>query len=147
MKFIAPLFLLLIVACSQGQPEDISLRFTAIPDTNSSELEAKFKPVAAYLTKKLGVPVEYIPTADYSASVEMFKNGDVQLAWFGGLSGAQARAAVDGAQAIAQGVEDPNFKSYFVVNASTGITKSDDFPQQLKGLSFTLGSPKSTSGR
>ena len=51
-----------------------TLRFTAIPDTNSTELEAKFKPVAAYLSETLGVPVEYVPTPDYAASVEMFRN-------------------------------------------------------------------------
>jgi len=147
MKYIVAIIFLCLSACSQRQPEENVLRFTAIPDTNSSELEAKFKPVAAYLSKELGMKVEYIPTADYSASVEMFKNGDVQLAWFGGLSGAQARVAVEGAQAIAQGVEDPNFKSYFVAHKSTGINLSKGFPKALKGLSFTFGSPKSTSGR
>ncbi|MDE0586633.1 MAG: PhnD/SsuA/transferrin family substrate-binding protein, partial [Planctomycetota bacterium] len=116
MKHIATLTLLCLGACSKPEPGYSVLRFTAIPDTNSSELEAKFKPVAAYLSKELGVKVEYIPTADYSASVEMFKNGDVHFAWFGGLSGAQARAAIEGSQAIAQGVEDPNFKSYFVAH-------------------------------
>jgi len=147
IKHILSLIILCLGACSKPAAEENVLRFTAIPDTNSSELEAKFKPVAAYLSKELGVKVEYVPTADYSASVEMFKNGDVQFAWFGGLSGAQARAAVEGSQAIAQGVEDPNFKSYFVANESTGINLSKGFPKALKGLSFTFGSPQSTSGR
>ena len=147
MKYFAALMLLFLSACSQPEPGWHVLRFTAIPDTNSSELEAKFKPVAAYLSKELGVKVEYIPTADYSASVEMFKNGDVHFAWFGGLSGTQARAAVEGSQAIAQGVEDPSFKSYFVAHESTGINLSKGFPKALKGLSFTFGSPQSTSGR
>ena len=147
MKILVGLIILCLGACSKPAAEENVLRFTAIPDTNSSELEAKFKPVAAYLSKELGVKVEYVPTADYSASVEMFKNGDIQFAWFGGLSGAQARAAVEGSQAIAQGVEDPNFKSYFVSHKSTGINLSKGFPKALKGLSFTYGSPQSTSGR
>lgn len=124
-----------------------TLRFTAIPDTNSTELEAKFKPVAAYLSETLGVPVEYVPTADYAASVEMFRNGDVQLAWFGGLTGVQARNKVQGARAIAQGGSDPTFKSYFIANASTGLTRGDSFPMEFKGRSFTFGSASSTSGR
>ena len=147
MKSLSALILLFLTACSQPEPEENVLRFTAIPDTNSSELEAKFKPVATYLSKELGVKVEYVPTADYSASVEMFKNGDVQFAWFGGVSGVQARAAVEGSQAIAQGVEDPKFKSYFVAHESTGINLSEGFPKALKGLSFTFGSSQSTSGR
>jgi len=142
---------LALSACGGGEKESSetpsTLYFTAIPDHDSTELEAKFQPVAAYLSEQLGVPVEYIPTADYSASVEMFRNGDVQLAWFGGLSGVQARTAVSGSRAIAQGKSDPEFMSYFVVNGATSVQKSDSFPMGLEGMSFTFGSPKSTSGR
>ena len=77
------------------------LKFSAIPDQNTTELIEKFKPLAEYLSKELGVKVEYVPSKDYQASVEMFKNGDIQLAWFGGLTGVQARNAVNGARAIA----------------------------------------------
>lgn len=140
-----------LVSCGgEETPEDGAqavLKFTAIPDHESTSLEAKFQPVAAYLSEQLGVPVEYVPTADYSASVEMFRNGDVHLAWFGGLSGVQARAAVDDSRAIAQGLLDPEFKTYFVVNGDVAIERSESFPMELKGLSFTFGSPKSTSGR
>jgi phosphonate transport system substrate-binding protein len=124
-----------------------TLVFTAIPDQNSTELEQKFAPVASYLSAQLGVPVKYLPTTSYDASVNSFKNGDVQLAWFGGLTGVQARKAVAGAQAIAQGKIDPKFKSYFVANVDTGIAPSDEFPMDLKGKSFTFGSRRSTSGR
>ena len=132
------------VSASAG---DGTLRFTAIPDSNTTELSAKYKPVADYLSEALGVPVEYVPTSDYGASVEQFKNGDVQLAWFGGLTGVQARTAVTGAHAIAQGKEDPEYKSYFVANPESGLTKTDDFPTDLAGKSFTFGSQRSTSGR
>jgi phosphonate transport system substrate-binding protein len=121
--------------------------FTAIPDQNTTELQEKYDPVAAYLSEELGVTVKYRPSADYGASVEMFKNGDVHLAWFGGLTGCQARAAVDGARAIAQGKEDPNFISYFIANKSSGLKPSADFPMELSKLTFAFGSEKSTSGR
>lgn len=124
-----------------------TLRFSAIPDDNTTELMQKFAPVAAYLSGKLGVPVEYVPSADYGASVEMFKNGDIHLAWFGGLTGVQARQAVPGAHAIVQGAEDPKYTSYFIVNASTGIEPSEEFPMDLATRKFTFGSPSSTSGR
>jgi phosphonate transport system substrate-binding protein len=123
------------------------LRFSAIPDDNTTELMRKFQPVAAYLSGQLGVPVEYVPSSDYGASVEMFKNGDIHLAWFGGLTGVQARQAVPGAHAIAQGAEDPKYYSYFIANASTGLGPSDAFPAAIAGRTFTFGSTKSTSGR
>jgi len=124
-----------------------TLRFSAIPDQNSTELEAKFDPIATYLSEALGVSVEYIPSRDYGASVEMFKNGDIQLAWFGGLTGVQARQAVSGARAIAQGVEDPNYYSYFIAHKDSGIERADSFPAGIADIPFTFGSQKSTSGR
>ncbi len=124
-----------------------TLRFTAIPGEDPSRLREKFGPVADYLSKKLDVPVEYVPAAKYPASVEMFKNGDVMLAWFGGLTGVQARHFVPGARAIAQGVEDPKYHSYFIANVSTGIEKGGAFPSDIAGRSFTFGSKSSTSGR
>lgn len=124
-----------------------TLRFTGIPNNNTTELAEKYRPLAAHLTRELGVTVEYVPMVDYPASVEAFKNGDVQLCWFGGFTGVQARAAVPDARVIACGRVDPKFKSYFIANASTGLEKSADFPMALKGKKFTFGSASSTSGR
>lgn len=123
------------------------LRFSAIPDQNSTELREKFGRIAAYLSEELGVEAEYVPARKYSASVEMFRNGDIQLAWFGGLTGVQARAAVKGARAIAQGREDPEYYSYFIAHVSTGLERSDEFPAAIAKLRFTFGSESSTSGR
>ena len=123
------------------------LKYSAIPDQNTTELAQRFAPLTAYLAGELGVPVEYVPARDYQASVEMFRNGDIMLAWFGGLTGVQARVAVPGARAIAQGAADPRYYSYFIANAATGLERSDDFPAGLGELTFTFGSESSTSGR
>jgi len=125
----------------------VTLRFTAIPDQNSTELEARFEPLRGYLSAALGIDVVYVPARDYQATVEMFRNGDVQLAWFGGLTGVQARAAVPGARAIAQGAADPEFFSYFIAHRDTGLEPGADFPDHIAGLRFTFGSASSTSGR
>lgn len=156
-RAFAPLVLLSLLglpACggdsSAGEVDasrDAVLRFTAIPDKNTQDLKARFDPVAEWLGRELGIEVEYVPSADYEASVRMFQNGDVHLAWFGGLTGVQAQAAVPGARAIVQGEEDLAFRSYFIANASTGIERSEEFPMELAGKTFTFGSRKSTSGR
>ena len=83
--------------------------------------------------RALGVPVEYVPTEDYAASVEMFTNGDILLAWFGGLTGVQARHRVPGAHAIAQGVEDPKYFSYFIAHERHGLERSDELPRGGQG--------------
>jgi len=121
--------------------------FTAIPDQDESQLKLRFGKVADYLSKQLGVSVKYVPVKSYSAAVTAFRNNQVQLAWFGGLSGVRARGLVEGSKAIAQGKADPNFETYFIANASTGLTLSKEFPKEIAGKTFTFGSKGSTSGR
>lgn len=121
--------------------------FTGIPDQDESRLVERFGKVARYLEGKLGVPVTYIPVKNYPAAVTAFTNGQVQLAWFGGFTGVQARKASPGAQAIAQGAEDAAFKTYLIANTKTGLAKSADFPKAVAGKTFTFGSRASTSGR
>lgn len=131
-------------ARAQGQP---TLYFSAIPDDDETRLMQRFSGVAAYLERQLGVPVRYVPVKDYAASVVAFRNDQIQLGWFGGLTGVQAQLAVPGSQAIAQGDEDARFVSYFIAHESTGLQKSDGFPMGTRGMSFTFGAQTSTSGR
>ena len=121
--------------------------FTAIPDEDESRLRTRFDKVADYLSGKLGVDVKFVPVKSYDAAVTAFRNDQVQLAWFGGLSGVRARQLVPGSEAIAQGYEDQFFITYFIANTSTGIDESKDFPMDIKGKTFTFGSKGSTSGR
>lgn len=130
--------------------------FTAIPDQDESRLQQRFDKVATYLQAQLGVEVKYVPVKSYAAAVSAFRNNQVQLAWFGGLSGVQARMLVSGSNAIAQGYEDQFFKTYFIAHRDSGLLPdapqadgpvSDQFPQGIAGKTFTFGSKGSTSGR
>ena len=121
--------------------------FTAIPDQDEARLRERFDKVATYLTETLGVETKYVPVKSYAAAVTAFRNDQVQLAWFGGLSGVRARQLVAGSEAIAQGVEDPDFQTYFIAHASTGLKSSKEFPADIAGKVFTFGSKGSTSGR
>ncbi len=122
-------------------------KFTAIPDQDTTRLTQRFGKIAEYLSEQLGFKVTYVPVKSYAASVQGFKNNEVQMAWFGGLSGVQARLAVPGSVAIAQGEEDEHFISYLIAHHSTGLTQGNDFPQNIAGKTFTFGSKDSTSGR
>ncbi len=145
IRLVAGLILVALAVPAMAQ----TFVFTAIPDEDESRLQERFDKVADYLADKLGVPVKYIPVKSYSAAVTAFRNNQVQLAWFGGLSGVRARQLVPGSEAIAQGYEDQFFKSYFIAHVSTGLSKSDKLPApaQLKGKTFTFGAKGSTSGR
>ena len=119
-----------------------TLYIAGIPDQDISVLEARFDKLADYLSDKTGLDVEYLPSVDYAAVVVGFRQGDVQLAWYGGLTGVQARLAAPGAQALAQREEDAAFHSVFVAQKGLGISSLED----LKGRSVTFGSESSTSG-
>ena len=140
-------WLLLITTLCALTVWSAELTFTAIPDQDTTRLQTRFGKIADYLSEKLGIAVKYIPVKSYSASVQAFKNNEVQLAWFGGLSGVQTRIAVPESVAIAQGAEDPDFISYFIANTSTGLSFSEEFPKSIKDKTFTFGSKGSTSGR
>lgn len=121
--------------------------FTAIPDEDETRLRQRFDQIARYLAKELKIEVKYIPVKSYAAAVTAFKNNQVQMAWFGGLSGVRARRAVKGARAIAQGYEDQFFVTYFIAHSGTGLTESESLPAGIAGKTFTFGSKGSTSGR
>lgn len=121
--------------------------FTAIPDQDETKLIERFGIVADYLEEQLGVEVRYIPVKSYAAAVSAFRNNQVQLAWFGGLSGVQARLLVPDSEALAQGIEDPDFKSYIIAHTNTGLKPMDELSDELRGKTLTFGSKGSTSAR
>ena len=118
------------------------LRVSAIPDEAPTELQRKFKPLGAYLEKKLGMKVEFIPVTDYASSVEGLINHKLDMVWFGGFTFVQANVRSKGQVVpLVQREEDEKFQSVFITTKSD-IRKLED----LKGKTFTFGSESSTSG-
>ena len=122
---LAAVITTVLISCGNDPPDagdsNKVLFLSAIPDEKITDQQVKFDKLAAYLTGKLGVKTEFLFSKDYADAVTKFRNGEVHLVWFGGLSGVQARMAVEGARAIAQGKADPNYKSYVIVNVKTGL--------------------------
>lgn len=151
------LLLLPLAACSPStsgtsttsETEAKPLVTGAIPDQDPQKLQRQYTKLAAYLEKQLSLPVEYKPVTDYAAAVTAFKVGDLDLVWFGGLTGVQARLQVPGAEAIAQREVDEKFHSVFVTNQKSGLPPFKNITdlKQLKGHTLTFGSESSTSGR
>ncbi|NEQ88322.1 MAG: putative selenate ABC transporter substrate-binding protein [Moorea sp. SIO2I5] len=121
----------------------------AIPDQDPEKLQRLYGQLAAYLEAELKVPVEYKPVIDYAAAVTAFRVGDLDLVWFGGLTGVQARLQVEEAEAIAQRDIDAEFHTVFIANKSSGLKPIKDIKdlKVLKGHTLTFGSESSTSGR
>ena len=133
---------MLLAACGGDAPAEVVLSIGGIPDQEAATLHRRFGTIADYLSEELDVEVKYVPTVSYAALVTAFGHGNVQLAWFGGLTGVQARTATPGAVAIAQRPRDAEFHSVFIVRSGLNVGSLRD----LKGLTFTFGSESSTSG-
>jgi phosphonate transport system substrate-binding protein len=118
------------------------LKIGAIPDQNATDLGHGMDAVAKYLSDKTGLKVEFVPSVDYAALVTAFQRGEIQLAWFGGLTSVQAISVAPGSESIAQRPRDAEFHSVFITQKASTINKLED----LKGQSFTFGSESSTSG-
>jgi phosphonate transport system substrate-binding protein len=138
------------VAATEPQPKNApTLKIGTIPDQDPAKLARQFGLVADYFAAKTGKKVEFVPVTDYAAAVTAFRVGDLDLVWFGGLTGVQAQKQVPGAAYLGQRDIDAKFKSVFIANTSARIPPIDTVLKLrfLKGLSFTFGSESSTSGR
>ncbi|HHG2223762.1 MULTISPECIES: putative selenate ABC transporter substrate-binding protein [unclassified Synechococcus] len=132
-----------------AQAQQKVLRISAIPDQNPEKLNRLYGLVANELSRQLKVPVKYVPVTDYTAAVSAFRTGDLDLVWFGGLTGVQARLQKPGARVLAQRDIDASFHSVFIANTSAGLKPVLGVKglAELKGKRFTFGSESSTSGR
>ena len=136
-----------VTACSGSPDDDIpELKVGGIPDQDTSRLARRYESFAKYLSDALGVPVEFVPSVDYAAVVTAFSQDQLQLAFFGGLTGVQARLQKPGAVAIAQRENDAAFHSKFIARADLDLESLDNLKAQAEDLSITFGSPNSTSG-
>ncbi len=126
-----------------------TLRIGAIPDQNPERLNRLYGLLSTELSKELNVPVRYKAVTNYPAAVSAFRTDSLDLVWFGGLTGVQARLQKPGAEVIAQRDIDAKFTSVFIANTKSGIKplKNKSELQQLNGKRFTFGSESSTSGR
>ena len=137
---------LVVLACLLHIPLGFSqqvLRVTTIPEEAATEQMRKFGPLSSYLEKNLGMKVEFTPVNDYPAAVEAMVNKQVDLVWFGGFTFVQANIRSGGKVVpFAQREEDTKFRSVFITQKNSGITKLTD----LKGKQVSFGSQSSTSG-
>ncbi len=125
------------------------LRISAIPDQQPEKLNRLYGLVANELSQQLGVKVQYVPVTNYAAAVSAFRTGNLDLVWFGGLTGVQARLQKPGAKVLAQRDIDASFHTIFIANTKSGLKPVTSVKglSQLKGKRFTFGSESSTSGR
>ena len=125
------------------------LQIGAIPDQNPERLNRLYKILSNELSERLNIKVRYKPVVNYAAAVTAFRTGDLDLVWFGGLTGVQARLQTPGAKVLVQRDIDEKFHSVFIANNNSLLPKINNISELklLKNKRFTFGSESSTSGR
>ena len=126
-----------------------TLYIGAIPDQNPEHLNRLYKVLSTELEDQLNVQVRYKPVINYAAAVTAFRTGNLDLVWFGGLTGVQARLQTKGSKVLVQRDIDQNFHSVFIANRKSSLKKINNLKdlKSLKNRRFTFGSESSTSGR
>ena len=140
-----------MTSCGSGPTgtESPVLHIGAIPDQNPEKLNRLYSSLSGELSDQLKVPVQYVPVSNYPAAVSAFRTGSLDLVWFGGLTGVQARLQTPGAKVLAQRDIDAKFTSVFIANGASGLRpfSTGDQLTNLKGRRLSFGSESSTSGR
>jgi len=134
---------------ADGQADSETITIGAIPDQDPEILARNYDQLAEYLSQETGLAVNFEPVTAYDAAVSAFRVGDLDIAWFGGLTGVQARLQVEGAEAFAQRDIDAEFTSVFIASADSDLEpfNSVDGLSDIAGRTLTFGSTSSTSGR
>lgn len=132
------------------QPELKEIRISAIPDSDAKKIEEKCNLVGEYLSKKLGIPVKFMPQQNYAACVTGLATDQLELVWFGGVTGVQVDKKMEGkCTFVACRDVDKKFKTYFIANKDAKIGELKDLKalaDKGEGKTFTFGSKGSTSG-
>ena len=147
-KIFAFISILNLFSFNNLKAEEI-LFISAIPDQNPERLNRLYNTLSSELSEQLNVKVRYVPVINYASAVTAFRTGNLDLVWFGGLTGVQARLQTVGAKVLVQRDIDENFHSVFIANKNSSLKKIHNINdlESLKNKRFTFGSESSTSGR
>ncbi|WP_052090335.1 phosphate/phosphite/phosphonate ABC transporter substrate-binding protein [Desulfosporosinus sp. HMP52] len=146
-------FALLVSGCGsnpsqpQGTPEisQPTLRVGLVPNQAPDKIKAQYEPFREFLADKLDMPVELFVASDYAGVVEAMANDKLDLAYFGGLTYAQAKQRAKIHPIVTEIDEETQTSKYYsliIVPADSPVQSTAD----LKGKIFAFGDISSTSG-
>lgn len=143
LKKLAVLFFLSITALAAAA-EQSALRFgVGMFQPDREKNDATYRPLASYLSQKLGRPVELRTVDTWEGLAKSLANGETDIALLGPWGYVLANNE-SGAQVVSTILYDgkPEYHAIIVTHPASGIKKIAD----LKGKTFAFGDKGSTSG-
>ncbi|MFC3059999.1 phosphate/phosphite/phosphonate ABC transporter substrate-binding protein [Paenirhodobacter populi] len=116
------------------------------PIENASEGQARYAPLADYLSAKLGVPVTLRMASAYSGIIQAMEANEVDMAMYGAAAFAAADDVLAGdLQPLAHAAAKDGtlgYQAIVITRADSGINTLED----LKGKTLAYADPNSASG-
>lgn len=111
-------------------------------------LKSAAKPFQEYLEKKLGMPVEFIYTTDYTSVIEAIRTKKVHIAYLSPFSYVLASQKHDITPIITTGEDGKQsmYHSTIFTSSHSGINSIADLKAKAKNLTLCFADPASTSG-
>lgn len=123
--------------------DDAGLTLAFIPQENPDKLLGDIQEITAWLSERVGAPVEGFVTFDHAAAVEALRNGDADISFMGALPFVMAEAEI-GAEPLLSEVYRgaPTYRGRVFVRQDSGIATLAD----LRGRDIAFADPISESG-
>jgi phosphonate transport system substrate-binding protein len=111
-------------------------------------LRGAIKPFQQYLEKKLGMPVEFIYTTDYTSVIEALRSRKTHIAYLSPFSYVLASQTHDITPIITTGVDGKQsmYHSTIFTSIHSGINSIADLKARAKNITLCFADPASTSG-
>lgn len=155
VRLLALLLLTLLAGCGSSSVADDpnpaslpdTLRVGLIPNVAPDKQRATYAPFGEALGRRLGVEVEFFVAPSYSGVVTALAAGQLDIAYLGGLTYAQAEKQVALTPLVTEVDRDTGTSRYLsalVVPATAAAQRPEDVV--AAGGSIAFGDPSSTSG-
>jgi phosphonate transport system substrate-binding protein len=150
-------FLIVLVVVGTGCKSKTALDANGVPRTlvvavyegdNPGEQTKILNQVQPYLEKKLGIPVEFQKSTDYTTVIEAMTTGKAHMAYLSPFSYILATQKQKLVPLVAPGFNGKPFtyRSMIFTNPKTGLRTMDDVKAHAKDLTLCFADPASTSG-
>jgi phosphonate transport system substrate-binding protein len=136
---------LAMVGCGASSEKSNTLSVGLIPNQSPEEVQAQYQPLEDYLSTELDRPVSLEVPTSYNAVVEAMTSGELDLAYFGGLTYVQARERADISPLVTEinpRTGNTTYRSAIIAPTGSDIQNVPD----IQGKDFAFGSVSSTSG-
>ncbi|WP_424004955.1 phosphate/phosphite/phosphonate ABC transporter substrate-binding protein (plasmid) [Haloarcula salina] len=130
-----------------GSTSEPTLTVGVVPDVDPDTAIEQNTALASHLEAELDATVDLRTAADYAGMVQAMVAGQVDLAYYGGVSYVLAHHRA-GAEPVVVGSKDGEtlWHSAFVVGADADAEGMDDVAANVGDLDLVFGDPISTSG-